>query len=352
MAVSLLNVCFPANAASIDLLDRPAQQSRHMLEGLRTGIARAGDRLVSVGEGGVILLSDDQGKSWRPAHSVPVSVLLTNVAFIDTEHGWAIGHGGVVLMSQDGGENWVRQLDGSVAAKLELTAAQSDRDAGSDAGKKRIREAERLVEEGADKPLLGISFSDAMHGLVVGAYGLALATEDGGKNWQSWAGRIDNPRGKHLYAILRTPGHIFIAGEEGSVFRSIDGGQSFQALKTPSKGTFFGLLADQSGDLLAFGLKGDAFRSADHGENWRKIDLPLSGLNGGTVLADGSLIIVDDWGDILRSQDSGASFKPATQPVPMGLLSIAQAKDGSLVVAGTKGDLRIPLVAPNPEQPK
>jgi hypothetical protein len=38
------------------------------------------------------------------------------------------------------------------------------------------REAEGLVQDGPDKPFLGLHFADAKRGWVVGAYGLALAT--------------------------------------------------------------------------------------------------------------------------------------------------------------------------------
>ena len=40
------------------------------------GIARAGNRLVAVGEHGVVALSDDNGLSWRHAAEVPVDARL------------------------------------------------------------------------------------------------------------------------------------------------------------------------------------------------------------------------------------------------------------------------------------
>jgi photosystem II stability/assembly factor-like uncharacterized protein len=336
----VLAISSPILAAGSDPLDQPAKASRHMLQSLRTAVARAGNRLVSVGQAGIILLSDDNGLSWRQARQVPVSVLLTNVVFVSEKRGWAIGHGGVVLISDDGGENWRKQLDGAQAAAIELEAAKTD--TGPNA-KHRLSEAQGLVSDGADKPLLGLYFNDENHGIVIGAYGLALATEDGGESWHSLMGGTDNPRGKHLYALAATSRGLFIAGEEGSVFRSTDGGKSFKALKTPSRGTFFGLIASKSEDLVAFGLRGDAYRSADDGEHWDKLDLPSSGLNGGTRLADGSLVIVDDWGDVLLSRDDGRTFARHGAAQPMGLIGVTEANDGSLAAAGSGGDLRVSL---------
>ncbi|KPA98491.1 YCF48-related protein, partial [Pseudomonas asplenii] len=77
----------------------------------------------------------------------------------------------------------------------------------------RVGAAQRLLADGADKPLLALSFADARHGLVVGAYGLALSTADGGHSWQSSMDRLPNPRGLHLYALARQGADLYIAGE-------------------------------------------------------------------------------------------------------------------------------------------
>ncbi|MCC6377319.1 MAG: hypothetical protein IT519_00760, partial [Burkholderiales bacterium] len=74
-------------------------------------ITRAGSRLVAVGDWGVVVLSDDQGKTWRQAKSVATRFMLTSVAFVDDRHGFAVGHGGTVLATSDGGENWTRNHD-------------------------------------------------------------------------------------------------------------------------------------------------------------------------------------------------------------------------------------------------
>ena len=46
-------------------------------------VARAGSRLTAVGEFGHVLLSDDNGDSWRQAASVPTRNTLVGVTFID-----------------------------------------------------------------------------------------------------------------------------------------------------------------------------------------------------------------------------------------------------------------------------
>lgn len=118
-ALSLVaSVCWPAQASSLPPpLEAKARPVKQLTRVAVQAMARAGDRLVAVGERGVVLLSDDEGRHWRQA-SVPVSVTLTSLAFVDDKIGWAVGHGGVVLHSIDAGATWSKQIDGAGLAKI------------------------------------------------------------------------------------------------------------------------------------------------------------------------------------------------------------------------------------------
>ena len=92
---TFLLLCAPLHASAeneaestlVDVLDAPAKQNKTSVNTLQLGLARAGSKLVSVGERGVILLSEDEGNSWTQAKSVPVSVTLTAVTFSDPLNG-------------------------------------------------------------------------------------------------------------------------------------------------------------------------------------------------------------------------------------------------------------------------
>ncbi|MGT2512235.1 WD40/YVTN/BNR-like repeat-containing protein [Cupriavidus basilensis] len=207
-------------------LDRPAVLSQRAAQSVLLGIAQVGKRLVAVGERGIVVVSDDDAAKWRQVVT-PVSVTLTAVRFADDKHGYAVGHSGTVLATADGGETWTRVLDGRQAARISLAAAQASGNATA------LRDAERLVAEGPDKPLLDLLVLDARRAIVIGAYGMAYSTTDGGQRWTSWADRLDNPRGLHLYAIRRHGERILVCGEQGLVRVSQDGGQTFAAAKPP-----------------------------------------------------------------------------------------------------------------------
>ena len=63
--------------------------------------------VVAVGERGHVLVSGDEGRSWRQA-DVPSRALLTGVFMHDARLGWAVGHDEVVLRTRDGGLTWER----------------------------------------------------------------------------------------------------------------------------------------------------------------------------------------------------------------------------------------------------
>jgi len=211
--------------APVDVLQRPAELLRAPQRGVYLAATRAGERIVAVGERGAIVVSDDGGVGWRQVPS-PVSATLTGVQFASAKSGWAIGHYGVVLGTRDGGDTWTLLLDGRRAAQATLDAAKASADA-SALSQKRLADAQRLVADGPDKPFLDLLFVDDQVGFVVGAYNLILRTQDGGKHWQSIADRLDNPKGLHLYTIAAEGTTLYIAGEQGLLLRSDDGGAQF-----------------------------------------------------------------------------------------------------------------------------
>jgi photosystem II stability/assembly factor-like uncharacterized protein len=330
-----------AQSSSFDPLVRASTPSPRAASALMTAVAPAGTRLVAVGERGTILMSDDNGASWKQRSS-PVSVMLTNVRFANAQVGWAVGHGGVVLATIDGGATWSKQLDGVRAAEVILRGAKDQASSDDhDAGKKAVADAERLVVDGPDKPLLDLLVNDEHSVLVVGAYGFALRTQDGGATWEDWHSHIPNTKGSHLYAICRIEATIYIAGEQGSVFRSTDNGQNFTALQAPYSGSFFGAACTATKRVIVFGLRGNAYASDDGGATWTRSMVGTSAsLTGGTGLKDGSVVLVSQAGNVLRSVDGGLHFDSVGIKAPVPFVAVAQAADGSLVMAGVRGMTR------------
>ncbi|MGD8396912.1 MAG: YCF48-related protein, partial [Candidatus Eiseniibacteriota bacterium] len=270
-------------------------------------IAVAGDRVVAIGERGHVLVSDDAGRSWMQV-AVPTRRALTGLAAVDGTHLWAVGHDAIILHSGDGGSSWVCQLE--------------------------------APEEEA--PLLDVWFADRRRGIAYGAYGLWFETTDGGRSWTRGAlGDEDF----HIYALAASPaGHLFVAGEFGSILRSTDNGQTWKSLSSPYEGTFFGLEVLSERSLLVFGLRGHLFRTDDGGVSWRRIETATeASLLSSLRMADGSILIVGLAGAMLQSRDGGQTFHAVSGGGSAGIAAAVEIDADHLLLAGEGGIHRVAM---------
>ena len=342
VAIALTGSVLAAPVGS-DPFDTASRESRLAQHRLITSLARAGDdAVVAVGQRGHVLRSTDEGRTWVQA-KVPVSSDLTAVQFVDARIGHAVGHDGVVLRSIDGGTSWTKVLDGREANRLVLEQMKRKVEAGgSDADRKLLDEATRNVELGPDKPFLDLWFANANEGFVVGAYNLILHTADGGKSWQPWFDRTDNPKLLNLYSIRSVAGTLFIAGEGGLLLKFETATQRFSGIASPYKGSWFGLLGTSAG-VLAFGMRGNAFLSTDQGQSWRAVDTGMvASITAGDVVPDGRVLLADQAGNLALSRDGGRTFRRVALPSPAPLAAVA-ILPGSVVLGGPRGLRRIDL---------
>lgn len=312
---------------------REAEHARLAAHSLLIGLARAGERLVAVGDRGIIVLSDDRGRSWRQADTVPTQALLTGVCFFDAQHGIAVGHDEVILATADGGVSWQRT---------------------------------HYAPE-AQQPLLDVWCGGGGHAIAIGAYSAYFNSTDRGASWS--AVRFNPaPAPRAAAAVSKAAGHaeasapeaavddgkqggyhlnrivgasdtrLYIAAEAGHLYRTDDGGASWRELASPYQGSFFGVLPLQADSLLAFGLRGNLFRSADAGASWQKIETgTLALLDGGVRLGTDGAAIVGLAGVVLVSRDDGHSFSLEQQPDYTALAAVLSEGDEQLAVTGEEG---------------
>jgi photosystem II stability/assembly factor-like uncharacterized protein len=335
--------------AVADTLHRPALMRRDSAHAALLGIARAGQRLVAVGERGLISLSDDHGKTWRQTPA-PVSVTLTGVRFIDARRGWAIGHRGVILATSDQGETWKVQLDGTRIAQA-MARYGAALEAASEGGQEHrlLKAARQLASDGADKPWFDLHMTSAGRGLAVGAYGLAFDTVDGGAHWEPALARIDNPRSLHLYAIAGDGEHVYVAGEQGLLLQASGLAGNFARVETPYRGSYFAVAAMPAA-LVVAGLNGHAYRSVDRGRSWSKVAAGSAASFSAFQAAGSRLLLGDQLGNVYASADGGASFALLPQAAPQPLSAMALAADGTLTGVGLRGVTHLP--APGATQPQ
>jgi len=333
----------PAGGSFRDPLDAPAPHTRFAGASQLSAIARAGARMVSVGARGLIVVSDDEGTSWRQVES-PVSSDLVAVRFVSAYQGFASGHDGVILATTDGAEHWSKQLDGRMAAEL-LAAHFAHLAAQGDANAVRLqKEVARNYGSGPEIPMLDLWFENERDGFAVGPFGTILGTRDGGKTWVSWMEKVDNDKMLHFNAVRGVGADVYLASEQGLLFRLDRARERFVPIATGYTGSFFGVVGTR--DLvIAYGLRGSAFRSRDGGTKWERLSTGVpAGLTGATLLDDGRLLFVTQDGRLLLSADQGDSFKTVAVQRPGLFTDVAEAADHRAVLTGLGGvqSARIP----------
>jgi photosystem II stability/assembly factor-like uncharacterized protein len=285
----------------------PAVRVAHAARAKMLAATRAGARLVAVGDHGIVLLSDDDGKNHRQAKSVPIDATLTSVSFVDARQGWAAGHWGAVLHTDDGGETWTQQR----------------------------------LESNQDKPLFAIHFFDAKTGVAVGLWSLVLVTEDGGKSWQKVEMPVPEGAKKadlNLFALFADgQGRLFAAGEKGMVLRSDDRGQHWVYLSTGYKGSFWTGVVTAGGTILVGGLRGSLYRSTDDGRSWTRVETQTKSSITALARVDGDIVAVGLDGLVLRSQDAGTTFKTDVRADRSSLTALAVNGRGQPVFYAVNG---------------
>jgi len=326
-----------------DPLDTPAAPTRLASVTQSTALARVGERrVVAVGMRGLIIVSDDGGVTWRQVPA-PVGSDLLAVRFVDARHGWAGGHDGVVLATNDGGDTWARLVDGRQAGPLLVDHFTQLAATGDPRAQRLLREVRRNFENGPEMPVLDLWFEDTQRGWAVGPFGTAVGTVDGGRTWQSWVERVDNPNMLHYHAIRGIAGDVYMPSEQGTVFKLDRDRQRFVALQTGYAGSFFGIVGTRD-FVLAYGLRGTIYRSHDRGTTWERLatDLPAT-VTGATVLDDGRVLLVTQDGRVVVTADRGDSFQPLRPARPTLFTDAVQVAPGTAIVSGLSGVQAVPL---------
>lgn len=296
----------PTEAASI-IQQQSAIRTQSAAKQMLLAVTRAGSRIVAVGEHGNILISDDQGASFRQAKAVPTRTTLTSVSFSDALNGWAVGQWGVIIHTEDGGETWTLQRS----------------------------------DTSVDRPLYSVLFLNKEHGFAVGLWSLMLETKDGGKTWQDLllptppeGGNAD----RNLFQLFSGDGNtLYIAAERGTVIKSVDNGATWQYLNTEYAGSFWTGAVLKNGTLVLAGLRGTVYISQDGGTTWR-LSKTENKSSITSIIQVGNLVRgVGLDGVMIESHDNGESFSMTQRSDRLPLTGLVDMGTSSPVIISKMG---------------
>jgi photosystem II stability/assembly factor-like uncharacterized protein len=195
----------------------------------------------AVGSTNTILHTSDGGENWE-AQEVDPSSNYSAVFFIDNQEGWAVGNLGKIVHTVDGGENWVTQSANEYESLTDVYFIDSETgwiSGGRAAGFPGPDPAryilyttnggetwsEQYYESNETSwAFSGIHFADAENGWAVGASGLLFHTSDGGANWydESYDTYSDL---EAVHFVSETTG--WIAGQDGLILFTENGGTNW-----------------------------------------------------------------------------------------------------------------------------
>ncbi|SUD78529.1 YCF48-related protein [Pseudomonas putida] len=285
----------------------PAAPAANAAQAMMLGAGKAGERVVAVGDHGMVLLSDDQGRSYRQAGGVPLSSTLTAVSFVDAEHGWAVGHWGTILASEDGGDNWTMQR----------------------------------VDSDVDRPLFAVHFFDRQQGVAVGLWSLILTTDDGGRTWteRTLQPQPGSSRADLNLLSLFSDGRrgVYATAEHGKLLRSDDQGKTWRYLETGYQGSLWSGAVLPDGRLLVGGQRGTLLCGTPDASAWQRI--PLTSRSSITAIqAEGKHVLVAGLdGLLVTSQDGGATFDEAHSDDGVSLTAALMQGDGRTLLFSRHG---------------
>lgn len=308
-------------------------------------------KAITVGYGGKILSTEDNGRTWERRDSGTRRGLYS-VDFVNARDGWVSGQDGVILHTTDGGKTWTRQKSGTTLYlfALDFVTEQEGWVVGDQAtylhtvdggqtwklnkfsASSNLSEDEELVA--ADPVLYAVQFVDPNTGWMVGEFGKIYHTQDGGKTWKEQqesllqggmvkvGGRavtraVDIPSFFGVHFI--DPKNGLVAGLDGTVARTSDGGQSwkFQEFDVdpqfPLVDPLFQPYMMQDATGWAVGAAGNVVRQTEANTAWKRAAMGfelLSWLRGVDFFDANNGWMVGGYGLILRTTDGGKSWLP------------------------------------------
>ena len=277
-------------------------------------------RALVIGYGGKIIESTDGGFTWGQIDA-GTSKSLYSIGFAPGgQAGWIVGQEGLILRTEDGGKSWTHQT-----AELWLDPLCED----PEERKYRLGDIEAIPCQPAY--LFAISVVDANTAHAIGDKSAYARTTDGGKTWNTRTLKVASADeiGEDLKLAFEDPvlydvefldaNRGYIVGEFGKIYYTDDGGDTFveqqeslmddesivDILDLP---TLFDVEFFDDKHGIAAGLDGRIAETHDGGNDWsfvpHGVDEFVDPFYAATILPDGTRWAVGASGQVVRA-DAG-----------------------------------------------
>jgi len=177
--------------------------------------------------------------------------------------------------------------------------------------------------------------------IAVGERGTILRSSDNGQKWDA----IASPTLATLTAVTfaRDGQHGWAVGHDASVLATADGGLSWTvAHQGPNlEVAYLDVCAADEDTIIVIGAYGQSLRSLDAGKSWQSLmvqdsDSHLNCISQGD---NGTLYIAGERGTLLRSKDRGETWDNIASPYDGSFYGILPLADAKLLAYGLRGHI-------------
>lgn len=248
------------------------------------------DVLLSVGEGGAVVVSKDDGATWLKKNSGVTRELLDVFAISKTK-AVAVGKGGVIIQTTNGGDAWTR------VTPTGLSAAESVYD------------------------LHAVVFPSSSVGYAVGGNSLVLKTTNGGSTWNKIVSPSFSGASVSLNDVVTaSSSKIWVVGDSGAIAVSSNGGKTWTNQSSNTSNDLLAIAFVDSKRGFVVGADRTLLKTTNAGATW--VSVQASGLandddindivfgtgsSGMLTGASGTMLETNDKGDTWSLMPSSAS---------------------------------------------
>lgn len=193
----------------------------------------------------------------------------------------------------------------------------------------------------SDRTIILAAKAQGQRVVAVGERGAVFVSDNGGIDWKSFRTQKAT---RTLTSVAAFDDKIWIgAGHGGTLLRSEDGARSAQLIETDAgKDAFLGLTILGPGSALAYGAFGLMIRSDDTGRTWKRqqvIDKEFDRHINRVIVGKDMLLLVGESGTLAKSTDGGLSWTKLNSPYEGSYFGATTTPGGAMLIFGMRGNI-------------
>lgn len=293
--------------------------------------------------GSEVVVSDDEGETWRAPTGVLPTPFLDNVAHQTDVIATASSSANVMFRTIDGGQNWTQVAVAELPRRASDLAFYTEK-----FGTAALDSPARVfwTNDGGDTWSERASFGngfiaaldvvDASTGYAVLSTGQVHVTRDAGKSW-AFETSIPLEDGGVSAIDASDPSHWFAVGSFGFVSESRNAGGTWQQVSEGRTSTFNGIaFLDENVGVAAISprlVPESALRTTDGGATWTPVD-PQIERPERVYFSDSGIGLMIGREHVSKSDDRGATWGDISPPTNDTVYGVAILDDLTYVICG------------------